>query len=133
MIYGIGTDIVQVPRVESLLARYGERFARRVLGPREWVDYERSVNRAVYLSGRYAAKEAFAKAFGTGLRHPVSLTNINVTRDALGKPSLFLEAELEALLVSRGVTGRHLSVTHEQSMACAFVVLEVAGQEGPHR
>jgi holo-[acyl-carrier protein] synthase len=133
MIYGVGTDLVEVDRVRRLLERYGERFARRILGPREWADFERSPNRAVYLSGRYAAKEAFAKAFGTGLRHPVSLTNINVTRDPLGKPNLWLEAELEALLASRGVTGRHLSVTHEHSMACAFVVLEAGGTEGTDR
>jgi holo-[acyl-carrier protein] synthase len=133
MIYGVGTDLVEVDRVRRLLERYGERFARRVLGQHEWTDYERSPNRAVYLSGRYAAKEAFAKAFGTGLRNPVLLTNINVTRDSLGKPGLLLEAELEALLANRGVTRRHLSVTHEQSMACALVVLEAGGQEDPER
>jgi holo-[acyl-carrier protein] synthase len=130
MIYGIGTDLVEIDRVRRLLERYGERFARRVLGPREWAGFEQSANRAVYISGRFAAKEAFAKAFGTGLRHPVSLANINVTHDALGKPGLLLEDELEALLASRGVTGRHLSVTHEQNMACAVVVLEAGGQPG---
>jgi holo-[acyl-carrier protein] synthase len=126
MIYGIGTDLVEVSRVHRLLEQYGDRFARRLLAPREWDDYERTPNRAQYLAGRFAAKEAFAKAFGTGLRHPVSLRNINVTKDPLGKPDLLLEPELSALTRSRGVTAHHVSVTHERSMACAFVVLEGA-------
>jgi holo-[acyl-carrier protein] synthase len=126
MIYGIGTDLVEVSRVHRLLEQHGDRFARRLLAPREWGDYERAANRAQYLAGRFAAKEAFAKAFGTGLRYPVSLRNINVTNDPLGKPGLLLEPELADLTRSRGVTAHHVSVTHERSMACAFVVLEGA-------
>ena len=124
MIYGIGADLVEVPRVERLLARYGERFARRVLSPAEWACFERSVTRHLYLAGRFAAKEAFAKALGTGLRYPVSLTSISVTNDALGKPTLSVDGPLQRLLVARGVDAQHVTLTHERSMACAFVVLE---------
>ena len=124
MIAGIGADIVEVPRVERLLARYGERFARRLLSSAEWDGFRASPNRQTYLAGRFAAKEAFAKALGTGLRHPVSLSNISVTNDALGKPNIELDPALEALLASRGITARHVTLTHERSIACAFVVLE---------
>jgi holo-[acyl-carrier protein] synthase len=124
MIYGIGTDIVEVHRVRRLLERYGERFARRVLGPKEWDGFEHTVNRDLYVAGRFAAKEAFAKALGTGLRYPVSLGNVSVTHDVLGKPGLWLAPELEQLVHSRGVKTWHLSVSHERSVACAVVVLE---------
>jgi holo-[acyl-carrier protein] synthase len=124
MIYGVGTDLVEIARVSQMLERYGERFAKRVLGPSEWGDFRRASNKAQHLAGRFAAKEAFAKAFGTGLRYPVSLSNINVTNDALGKPVLLLEPKLAALVRSHGVTSHHLSVSHERSVACAFVVLE---------
>jgi holo-[acyl-carrier protein] synthase len=124
MIAGIGADIVEVPRVARLLARYGERFARRVLASAEWDGFRTSPNRQIYLAGRFAAKEAFAKALGTGLRHPVSLCSISVTNDALGKPSIGLDPVLERMLASRGITARHVTLTHERSMACAFVVLE---------
>jgi holo-[acyl-carrier protein] synthase len=127
MIFGIGADVVEVPRVERLLARYGERFAGRVLHAAEWEGFRASFARAVYLAGRFAAKEAFAKALGTGLRHPVSLTRIGVTNDPLGKPQLQLDAALEALLEAQGVGARHVTLTHERSVACAFVVLERNG------
>jgi len=131
MIYGVGTDLVDIARVRDLLERYGERFARRVLGPREWDGFRRAVNKAQYLAGRFAAKEAFAKAFGTGLRHPVSLANINVTNDALGKPTLLLEPALAGLLRTKGVISHHVSVSHERSLACALVVLEAGARPQP--
>jgi holo-[acyl-carrier protein] synthase len=127
VIFGIGVDIVEVPRVKRLLERYGERFAARTLAPAEWDGFRTSVQPALYLAGRFAAKEAFSKAMGTGLRHPVSLTRIGVTHDALGKPRLQLHPDLELLLAQRGVIARHVTLSHEHSVACAFVVLEGAG------
>jgi len=124
MIAGIGTDIVEVPRVAQLLARYGERFARRVLAEAEWDGFRVSPNRPVYVAGRFAAKEAFAKALGTGLRYPVSLGRISITNDALGKPNLGLDPALEEYVTRRGITARHVTLSHERSVACAFVVLE---------
>jgi holo-[acyl-carrier protein] synthase len=126
MIFGIGADVVEVPRVERLLAHYGERFAGHVLHEAEWEGFRASAVRATYLAGRFAAKEAFAKALGTGLRHPVSLTRIGVVNDPLGKPRLHLDAALEALLDARGIGARHVTLTHERSVACAFVVLEMS-------
>ena len=124
MILGIGADVVEVSRVAKLLERYGERFARRVLTPNEWEGFRVSPNREVFLASRFAAKEAYAKAFGTGLRAPVLLTSIGVTHDASGRPLLQLGPELQALSDDRGVSGQHITLTHERSIACAVVVLE---------
>jgi holo-[acyl-carrier protein] synthase len=124
MIAGIGADIVEVPRVERMLARYGERFARRVLSRAEWDGFVRSASRHLYLAGRFAAKEAFGKALGTGLRDPVLMSSISVTSDELGKPSLVLGAELLRWVQARGICAHHVTLTHERSLACAVVVLE---------
>ncbi len=128
MIFGIGTDVVEVPRVERLLARYGERFAARMLAAVEWERFRASANPAQYLAGRFAAKEAFAKAVGTGLRHPVSLSAIGVMNDSQGKPMLRLAPAVEALLQDAGVVASHVSLTHERGIACAFVILEKASR-----
>lgn len=129
MIRGIGADIVEVARVEQILQRHGARFAQRILAPCELEGFARTVAPAVFLASRFAAKEAFSKAVGTGMRHPLTWTGIGVESDALGKPRLELSAELSGWLRERGVSACHLTLTHERSMACAFVVLEgEAGQ-----
>jgi holo-[acyl-carrier protein] synthase len=124
MILGIGADVVEVERVAKLLARYGERFARRVLGEGEWEPFRAAAHPERFLASRFAVKEAFAKAIGTGLRAPVLLTHIKLAHDPLGRPLLRLAPQLQALCESRGVRGHHVTLTHERSIACAFVVLE---------
>lgn len=124
MIYGIGTDIVAVSRMNAILQRHGESFARRILGQDEWPDYQASTAPGRFLAKRFAAKEAFAKALGTGLRHPANLPSILVTHDALGKPLFRFSPALEALLAQSGIHGRHLSISDEKELVAAFVVLE---------
>lgn len=124
MIYGIGTDLVEISRIERLLEQYGERFARRVLAGDEWPAYINSSKPAMFLAGRFAAKEAFSKAMGTGFRHPVSLGNISVVHDHLGKPYFSFHPELETLIKSEGIISHHLSISNEATLVCAFVVLE---------
>jgi holo-[acyl-carrier protein] synthase len=123
-IYGIGTDIVEVSRIESSLERYGDSFAKRILNEREWLSYSQSQTQARFLAKRFAAKEAFAKALGTGLRAPATFQNIGIDHDDLGKPVLDLAPELEALLNAKGITFQHLSISDEKALAAAFVVLE---------
>ena len=125
MIYGIGTDIIAVKRIEAVLARFGERFARRILAADEWADFAACGQRARFLAKRFAAKEAFAKALGTGMRHPVSWQNISITHDDLGRPGFRLAPELEEGLARRQVHGRHLSISDEQEMVVAFSILEI--------
>lgn len=138
MIYGIGTDIVIVARIQDLIARYGERFARRVLGPDELVEYHRRHGRgshgpayaARYLAKRFAAKEAFSKAIGLGLRGPMTLLSLQVLNDARGKPVAHARKELEPYLRERRLVA-HVSLSDEVDSAVAFVVIEVAPQTPP--
>jgi holo-[acyl-carrier protein] synthase len=125
MIFGIGTDIVEVSRIELLLARYGEAFAQRILTVEEWLDFEQSTIKARFLAKRFSAKEAFAKALGCGLRAPATFQNISVTHDDLGKPVLDFKPVLQALLDQRGIRHQHLSISDEKELAVAFVVLEI--------
>ena len=124
MIFGIGTDIVEYARIESMWTRYGLRFARRILSEREFSGLESNSHPARLLAKRFAAKEAFAKAVGSGLRDPVSLRRISITHDGLGKPVLQFDEVLRTHLAQLGITGHHLSISDERSMIVAFVVLE---------
>ncbi|HEY8354494.1 MAG TPA: holo-ACP synthase [Methylophilaceae bacterium] len=124
MIFGIGTDIVEVTRIEDSLARFGNAFAERILNEAEWQSYVQSNTPARFLAKRFAAKEAFAKALGTGLRGPATFQNIGVTHDDLGKPVLDIAPELQTLLDEKGVRSMHLSISDEKNLAAAFVVLE---------
>ncbi len=124
MIYGIGIDVVEPHRVRRLLEKYGERFARRVLTGREWPGYAKTVNPVFFVANRFAAKEAFSKAMGTGFRFPVTLQCISIVQDRLGKPGFEFHPELAQLVAQQGITGHHVTISDEKSMACACVVLE---------
>jgi holo-[acyl-carrier protein] synthase len=124
MIYGIGTDIVEVSRIEASIAQFGETFAKRVLADSEIAHYQESQIKARFLAKRFAAKEAFSKALGTGLRVPCTFQHISVSHDELGKPILLLAAELQAFLQSKKITHTHISISDERNLAAAFVVLE---------
>ncbi len=130
MILGIGTDLVEIARIEQALERWGERFARKVLVPRELARFASHRKPAAYLAKRFAAKEAFSKAMGTGIRAPVNWLNIGVVNHASGRPYLELAAPLAALVERRGIRIVHVSLTDERGMAAAFVVLEGEGSHG---
>jgi len=124
MIYGVGTDVVEIPRIEKALARFGERFARRILcGP----ELERFLNHrlpANYLAKRFAAKEAFSKALGMGIHAPANWHGVWVRNLPSGKPVLGFSAPLHDLLAGKGITSSHLSLADEKSVAFATVILE---------
>lgn len=124
MILGIGTDIVAYSRIEAIYIRYGERFAMRVLSRQELDEYRIHVHPVRLLMKRFAAKEAFAKAIGSGLRYPVALQKISVTHDGLGKPIFEFDKELAAHLMQLGLTNHHLSISDDHNVAVAFVILE---------
>lgn len=123
MLYGIGTDIVEVARIRELYERHGERFVARLLHPAERAGLAGSRDPARFLAKRFAAKEAFSKALGTGLRSPATLDAIGVTHDALGKPAYFCSDELEARLSRLGLRS-HLSISDEKDFVVAFAILE---------
>lgn len=124
MIYGIGTDIVEVARIQALWARYGERFALRILSENELPALSLHPAPARMLAKRFAAKEAFSKAVGSGMRPPVSFHRISVAHDHLGKPMLQFDETLGAYLAQLGIDGHHISISDERDMVVAFVVLE---------
>ncbi len=127
MIFGIGTDIVEYARIESMWQRYRARLAERMLSAAELPEYHAHAQPARLLAKRFAAKEAFAKAVGSGLMHPVSLKLISVAHDGLGKPVLQFDPELRTYLAQAGIGAHHLSISDERNMVVAFVVLETAG------
>lgn len=124
MIFGIGTDIVEVSRIEASITQFGDDFAKRILAENELASYQQSRIKPRFLAKRFAAKEAFSKALGTGLRAPATFQNIAVSHDALGKPILILAAELQAMLLSKNITHTHISISDEKNLAAAFVILE---------
>lgn len=124
MIFGIGTDIVELARFERMFARYDDRLAGHMLSERELPEFRTHPNPARLVAKRFAAKEAFAKAVGSGLRDPVSLRRISITHDGLGKPVLQFDAVLRTHLAQLGITAHHLSISDERNMIVAFVVLE---------
>ncbi len=124
MIIGIGTDLVEIPRIENALARFGDRFAKRILVEHELEHYRRHKKPAAWLAKRFAAKEAFSKAMGTGIRFPVNWLNISVENAPSGKPVLRYSDALAQLMQARGISRAHVSLTDELTLAGAFVVLE---------
>lgn len=124
MILGIGTDLLDAARIRDGLARFGEAYADRMLAPAEHAGYYASRDPARFLAKSFAAKEAFAKAAGTGLRAPLTLRNIAVLRDAQGKPHIECAPELAAWLAQQGVGAHHVSLSDEDDFVLAFVVLE---------
>jgi holo-[acyl-carrier protein] synthase len=124
MIHGIGTDIVEYARIKALWARYGERFAERLLSESELPEFSAHADPARFLAKRFAAKEAFAKATGSGMRDPVILHRISVTHDGLGKPVFKFDETLRTYLARLGINGHHLSISDERDIIVAFVVLE---------
>ena len=123
MIVGVGTDIVSIERIRKSLARHGEAFAERILTDSELVEFRAVHDGARLLAKRFAAKEAFAKAFGTGLRAPVGFHSVGVTHDELGKPFFALSAELGEILARRGWRA-HLSISDEKEVVVAFALID---------
>lgn len=124
MIYGVGTDIVEVDRIESSIEKFGDDFALRILAESEMASYVSSHIKARFLAKRFAAKEAFSKALGTGLREPATFQNIAVSHDVLGKPFLVLAKELQGFLKEKNINHMHITICDEKNLAAAFVVLE---------
>lgn len=125
MIYGIGTDIVAVSRLRGMWERHGERVLEKLLAPQEMDDFAKAADKGRFLAKRFAAKEAFSKALGTGVRPPATLTAIAVSHDDLGKPILDFCGQLEKMLKNKNLKA-HLSISDEAEYAVAHVILEQA-------
>jgi holo-[acyl-carrier protein] synthase len=120
----VGTDLIEVQRVARVLERYGERFARRILCEPELKRFRAHRQPVAYLAKRFAAKEAFAKALGTGIHAPANWHGVWVANLRSGKPVLEYSPALAELMRARGITRSHVSISDERGMAAATVVLE---------
>lgn len=123
MIFGIGTDIVQVSRIQKSLDRYGELFARRILAEAELEDFRRTLHPARFLARRFAAKEALAKAYGTGFSGGLTFRDIAVSHDTAGKPVLVLAGRAAELQRELGIGADFVSISDEREYAVAFVTV----------
>lgn len=124
MIFGIGTDIVSVGRMRENFEKHGEKFARRILTTLEMEDFSKTKRPEHFLAKRFAAKEATAKALGTGFSGGLSLGHIGVNHDDKGKPLLEFSGKAQELVESFGISDSHISIADEQEHAVAFVTLE---------
>ncbi len=120
MTAAVGIDLVDVGRIDALVARYGERFLRRILTVEERSLYAKRFDRAQFLAGRFAAKEAAIKALGRYLAIRPPLTDIQITNDSDGQPRLRLDAALTEKL---GRARMQVSISHERSHAIAIVMI----------
>jgi len=124
VIYGVGTDVVEISRIQAALARHGERFARRILCAPELARFQSHRLPANYLAKRFAAKEAFTKALGTGIKSPANWHGVWVRNLASGKPVLEFSDALQRFLKTNSVTSAHVSLSDEKGVAFATVILE---------
>lgn len=123
MIFGIGTDIVHINRMRDSLEKYGDKFARRILTEREFLEFTDKQNKPAFLAKRFAAKEATAKAMGTGFSQGLSLHHIGVEHDDAGKPILEFLDVADKFLKDNKIKQMHLSLADERDYAVAFVTL----------
>jgi holo-[acyl-carrier protein] synthase len=133
MIYGIGTDIVQISRVEAALARSGERFAEKILGPQELDKYHaRRAKNAVrglrFLATRFSAKEAFSKAIGLGMRMPMTWRSAQMLNAPSGKPIIVCNGALEEFMRTHRLTAQ-VTISDEADYGVAFVIVTQAPPE----
>jgi holo-[acyl-carrier protein] synthase len=124
MIYGVGTDIVNIDRIQKIILKNREGFIKRVLTEHEQALFANKADSAAFCAKRFAAKEAFSKALGTGIGRVVSFQDLTVRNNDNGKPHFIPSEKLRLYLLERGVKQAHLSISDENQYAVAFVVLE---------
>ena len=124
MIYGVGTDIVNIERVKKILSKNRDGFIKRVLSEHEQALFANKADSAAYFAKRFAAKEAFAKALGTGIGRVVSFQDLTIRNNENGKPHFIPSEKLRQYLVENNIKQAHLSISDENQNAIAFVVLE---------
>jgi holo-[acyl-carrier protein] synthase len=125
VIFGIGTDIVSIERIQHTLDRHGAQFAQRILTDDELVQLNDVKEVAPWLAKRWAAKEAFGKAAGIGIRSPLAMNAIGVVSDEVGKPDFAVSDTVATWLRDHSIVRTHVSLSDESEHAIAFVVFEM--------
>jgi len=126
VIYGVGTDLLLISRVERLWLRYGEHFLDKILMPEERAQFDPARKPGNFLAKRFAVKEAFVKALGTGFREGITHHDAGFVQAANGRPSLVYSAAMQARLAALGIVNGQVSLSDEDGRVLAFVVLERA-------
>ena len=129
MIYGVGTDIVNIDRIQKIILKNREGFIKRVLTEHEQALFANKADSAAFCAKRFAAKEAFSKALGTGIGRVVSFQDLTVRNNDNGKPHFIPSEKLRLYLLEKGVKQAHLSISDENQYAVAFVVLETTDKD----
>ncbi|HET9445555.1 MAG TPA: holo-ACP synthase [Steroidobacteraceae bacterium] len=123
MIFGIGTDVVQLERIRQVHERHGERFVERLLLPAELEAFRNHARPARFLAMRFAAKEAIVKAMGTGFSHGMWIRDTGVVSNAWGKPEIIWSERGRRLCEQLGIGEGHVTLTDEAGLIVAFAVL----------
>lgn len=123
-ILGLGSDIVEIARIEGAISRSGDRLAKRILSPSEWEQYQAHHQPARFLAKRFAVKEAAAKAMGTGIRLGLAFNQFEVSNDPLGKPLLLFHGRAKIMAEEMGIQAVHVTLADERHYACATVIIE---------
>jgi holo-[acyl-carrier protein] synthase len=123
MVVNIGTDIVEIARITDVVERQGDTFAKRILTGDEFQRYQVIQNKVAYLAKRFAAKEAIAKALGTGIGHGVSFQDINVINNDKGAPEVTLTGGAARVMAEQGAHKVLLSLADERHYAIAYAIL----------
>jgi len=124
MIYGVGTDLVEVERIERILKKWRERFTMKVFSDGEIRYCRTKVCPARHFAARFAAKEAFLKGLGMGMGRGVGFRDVEVINSAEGKPALKLQERARDMVEKAGIRESHLSISHTERYAMAVVALE---------
>ena len=123
MIFGVGTDIVEVARVQATFDRFGDHFVDRLLMDEERVLYEKSKQPLRFLAMRFAGKEATVKAMGTGFRHGIWLRDVGIVSDPRGRPLIIWSPRGEKVCEELGIDGGHVSLTDDAGLIVSFAVV----------
>ena len=124
MITGIGIDVIQNDRIRNSIERFGDRFLKRIYTEGEMEYCKKCAQPGIHYAARFAAKEAAFKALGTGWAEGVKWKDVEVVRLASGQPELHLHGEALAHATSAGAKRFFVSLTHDQLVSCAVVILE---------
>jgi holo-[acyl-carrier protein] synthase len=125
MIYGIGVDLVKMSRIQSAMENWGERFQQKIFTEKERSLCSSKPRPTRYWAMRFAAKEAFAKAIGLGMRHGIFWKDIEVTSNSFGRPELILHGRAKEICSQAGIKTSFLTLSDEDGYAVAVVVLEI--------
>jgi len=128
VIFGVGTDIVELSRIQATYDRFGEHFVERLLMPQELELFRRTKWPVRFLAMRFAGKEAVVKAMGTGFRHGVWLRDVGITNNDWGRPLVIWSERGKDVCAQLGIGAGHVSLTDDAGLIIAFAVAETATQ-----